>query len=84
MLDLDIPIKGPEFFSVYEIYGELGKGAYGVVRMGVNKKTGEKVAIKYYPKKHLHEMNRQTNLEREINILAGLIHPIIAKLIEAI
>lgn len=52
--------------------------------MGVNKKTVEKVAIQYSPKKHLHEMNRQTNLEREINIQAGLNHPVIAKLIEAI
>jgi serine/threonine protein kinase len=49
--------------------------------MGINKKSGEKVAIKFYPKKNLDEMNRLKNLEREINILAGLNHPIIAKLI---
>jgi MAP/microtubule affinity-regulating kinase len=66
------------------MYGELGKGAYGLVRMGINKKTGEKVAVKLYHKKHLDEMNRLKNLEREINILAELDHPVIAKLIEAI
>jgi serine/threonine protein kinase len=46
----------------YEMYGELGKGAYGLVHMGINKKTGEKVAIKLYHKKHLDEMNRLKNL----------------------
>lgn len=62
LLNLQISIRGPEALSEYEIYGELGKGAYGVVRMGVSKKSGEKVAIKFYPKKHLDEMNRLKNL----------------------
>lgn len=44
------------------MFGELGKGAYGVVKMGVSKKSGEKVAIKFYPKKHLDELNRLINL----------------------
>jgi MAP/microtubule affinity-regulating kinase len=52
--------------------------------MGVNKRSGDKVAIKLYHKKHLDEMNRLKNLEREINILSELNYPVIAKLIEAI
>jgi MAP/microtubule affinity-regulating kinase len=48
----------------YEIFGELGKGAYGVVRMGVDKRTNEKIAIKIYEKKRLDEPNKIKNLER--------------------
>ena len=37
----------------YEIYGELGKGAYGVVRMAYDKIRNDKVAIKIYEKKKI-------------------------------
>jgi len=30
------------------LFGELGKGAYGIVRMGMDKRIGQKVAIKVY------------------------------------
>lgn len=40
ILNLTIPIKGEEEMKKYEIFGELGKGAYGIVRMGVDKRTG--------------------------------------------
>lgn len=46
----------------YEIFGQLGKGAYGVVRMGVQKKSGEKIAIKIYEKKRIDEPNKVKNL----------------------
>ncbi len=46
----------------YEIFGELGKGAYGIVRMGVDKRTGEKIAIKIYEKKKIDEPNKVKNL----------------------
>lgn len=52
--------------------------------MGIDKRTGEKVAIKVYEKKRLDEPNKIKNLEREINILTLLNHPVIAKLIEGI
>ena len=62
----------------------MGKGAYGTVRMGLDKRTNEKIAIKIYEKKRVDEPNKVKNLEREINILAELSHPTIAKLIEVI
>ena len=68
----------------YEIFGELGKGAYGVVRMGVEKKNGQKIAIKIYEKNKIDQPNKVKNLEREINLLAELEHSTIAKLMEAI
>lgn len=70
--------------SHYEIYGELGKGAYGIVRMGLDKRTNTKIAIKIYEKKRLDEPNKIKNLERQINILAELSHDTIAKLIDVV
>ena len=55
-----------------------------MVKMGLNKRTNEKVAIKIYEKRRLDEPNKLRNLEREINILAKLNHPVIARLVEAI
>jgi hypothetical protein len=38
MLNLIVPVKTEEEMNHYEIYGELGKGAYGIVRMGLDKR----------------------------------------------
>ena len=84
MLNLIVPIKSEEEKNNYEIYGELGKGAYGIVKMGMDKRTNEKIAVKIYEKKRLDEPNKVKNLEREINILAELSHPTIAKLLDVI
>lgn len=39
LLNLIVPVKSEEELANYEIYGELGKGAYGIVRMGLDKRT---------------------------------------------
>lgn len=83
-LNVEIVMKGEDELKNYTIYEELGKGAYGVVKMGINKKTNEKVAIKIYEKKKIDEPNKIKNLEREINVMSKLENPIIARLIEAI
>lgn len=61
-LNLKVQLKQEEELKKYEIFGELGKGAYGLVRMGVNKKTNEKIAIKIYEKKRIDEPNKVKNL----------------------
>ncbi len=48
LLNLIVPIKPEEEMNNYEIFGELGKGAYGTVRMGLDKRNNEKIAIKIY------------------------------------
>lgn len=40
ILKLSISIKDEVELKKYEIYGELGKGAYGIVKMGLDKSTG--------------------------------------------
>ena len=52
----------------YEVEGVAGKGTFGVVYFGVNKQTGEKIAVKkvFQDKKYKN---------REHTILKLLIHP---------
>ncbi|CAM6001181.1 unnamed protein product [Sphagnum balticum] len=39
LLNLVVAVRGEEEMANYEIFGELGKGAYGVVRMGVDRRN---------------------------------------------
>lgn len=66
------------------MYEELGKGAYGTVRMAYDKENKQKVAVKIYEKWRLDEPNKIKNIEREIVIQTKLSHPTIARIIETI
>jgi serine/threonine protein kinase len=46
-------MKTEEALAKYELHGELGKGAYGIVRMAIEKNTKEKYAVKIYEKGRL-------------------------------
>eukprot|EP01103_Thecamoeba_quadrilineata_P010528 TRINITY_DN229_c0_g3_i1.p1 TRINITY_DN229_c0_g3~~TRINITY_DN229_c0_g3_i1.p1 ORF type:complete len:784 (+),score=170.24 TRINITY_DN229_c0_g3_i1:73-2424(+) len=58
----------------YDLKQELGKGTFSVVRLGINKKTGKKSAIKIINKKITNIETKQM-LETEINILQRVDHP---------
>jgi calcium/calmodulin-dependent protein kinase I len=60
--------------SVYEMKQELGKGAFSVVYLAVNKNTGEKVAIKIIDK-HETKQEDQKRLKTEVEILKRVKHP---------
>ena len=59
---------------------QLGEGTFGYVRLGVNKQTNEKVAIKILEKKKILEYEDKIRVEREIKILKSLRHPNIVHL----
>jgi serine/threonine protein kinase len=40
-------------FDFYDVKESLGKGKFGLVKAGVHKKTGKKVAIKIMSKKEM-------------------------------
>ena len=63
---------------------KIGEGAYGIVKIGQNLQTGEKVAIKIYDKVKLKISKNVKMIEREINILKTLKHPNVLQLISAI
>lgn len=68
----------------YEMGKILGKGAYAVVKIGVNLLDKEKYAIKSYDKYKLREPHRRRNIRREIQVMKMLDHTNIVKMYEAI
>ena len=67
-------MKNNDFLSDYEIKETLGKGTFSIVKLGINKITNEKVAIKILKKKKMQKNKDKLRLEREINILKRLHH----------
>ena len=73
-----------EIICEFIIKEKLGEGAFGSVRLGINKQTGEKVAIKILEKSRLTRNEDKIRLEREIEILKKLKHPNIVQLYSVI
>ena len=67
-------MKNDDFLSDYEIKETIGKGTFSVVKLGINKITKEKVAIKILKKKKMQKSKDKSRLEREISILKRLNH----------
>lgn len=67
--------------DIYTIGEEIGRGAFSVVKQGINKKTGVKYAIKYIEKRHVVEKHIE-QLKREIEIMKKVDNPNILRLVE--
>ena len=62
------------FFDSYEMIHDIGNGKFGLVKLGMNLITKEKVAIKIIKKKDLKEEDIQL-IQNEIEILKINKHP---------
>ena len=62
----------------------IGTGSYASVKLGIDKSTNRKVAIKIYDKFKLLDPQKRKNVQREIAILEKMNHPCIIKLVETI
>ena len=58
----------------YSIKQIIGKGTFSIVKLGVDKITGEKVAIKILNKNKILNENDAERVDREINILKNVNH----------
>lgn len=70
----------------YDVRVSLGSGNFGTVQMGINRTTGEKVAVKSIDKKKLYQQSssfRKTTFMDEFNIMKRLSHPNIVKVYDA-
>jgi len=65
--------------ELYEIKGNLGKGKFGQVKLGIHKVSGKQVAIKIINKKYVKDMEFE-QIKSEIDILKIAKHPNIIKL----
>ena len=70
------------FSDYYELQKVIGEGAYGIVYLGINKKTGEKVAIKTIDKVKISNLKSKEYIMNEIDILKKCYHPNIVRLLD--
>ena len=74
----------PNILSQYELKYTIGKGTFSKVKLGINKQTKEKVAIKILEKSKIKNLNDLTRLKREIHILKNFSHINLIKTYEII
>eukprot|EP00826_Nyctotherus_ovalis_P046624 TRINITY_DN5292_c0_g2_i1.p1 TRINITY_DN5292_c0_g2~~TRINITY_DN5292_c0_g2_i1.p1 ORF type:complete len:270 (-),score=45.66 TRINITY_DN5292_c0_g2_i1:36-845(-) len=68
----------------YVLKEQIGKGAYSIVKMGIKKPDGTKMAIKIYEQFKLLDKHKKQSTKNEIAILKKLSHPSVVKFYESI
>ena len=71
-----------KFSDLYEIKEVIGKGKFGVVNLGIHKKTGQQVAIKILNKANIKTPEDKELVRIEIGILKLCHHPNIIRLLD--
>lgn len=70
----------PSYVGMYNVGALLGCGAFGEVRLGTNKLTDEKVALKFLRKAEIQSMGAAERTSTEIQCLTTLNHRNIIRL----
>lgn len=76
------------YFSIFiivirfDLVRKLGQGTYGKVQLGVNKETGQEVAIKTIKKAKIETEADLIRIRREIQIMSSVRHPNIIHIYE--
>ena len=73
-------IEEKDLLSEYNIMGIIGKGTFSIVKLGENKLTKEKVAIKILEKRRIKSKEEFIRINREIEMLKSLNHPNVIKI----
>ena len=71
-----------KFSDLYEMKEVIGKGKFGVVNLGIHKKTGQQVAIKILNKENIKTTEDKELVRIEIEILKLCHHPNIVRLLD--
>ncbi|CAG9115447.1 unnamed protein product [Plutella xylostella] len=69
-------------FRRFDIVRKLGQGTYGKVQLGINKKTGQEVAIKTIKKCKIESEADLVRIRREVQIMSSVRHPNIVHIYE--
>lgn len=70
------------FLRRFDIIKKLGQGTYGKVQLGINKETGQEVAIKTIKKCKIETEADLIRIRREIQIMSSVQHPNIIHIYE--
>ena len=71
-----------KFSDLYEMKEVIGKGKFGVVNLGIHKKTGQQGAIKILNKENIKTLEDKELVQIEIGILKLCHHPNIVRLLD--
>lgn len=71
-------------FIRFDIIKKLGQGTYGKVQLGINKETGQEVAIKTIKKSKIESEADLVRIRREIQIMSSVQHPNIIHIYEGL
>ncbi|KAH8257740.1 hypothetical protein KR038_009044, partial [Drosophila bunnanda] len=66
----------------FDIIKKLGQGTYGKVQLGINKETGQEVAIKTIKKCKIEAEADLVRIRREVQIMSSVYHPNIIHIYE--
>ena len=66
----------------FDIIKKLGQGTYGKVQLGINKETGQEVAIKTIKKCKIETDADLIRIRREVQIMSSVQHPNIIHIYE--
>lgn len=66
----------------FDIIKKLGQGTYGKVQLGINKETGQEVAIKTIKKCKITTDADLVRIRREVQIMSSVQHPNIIHIYE--
>ena len=80
ILNIKNSIGYSQLTDYYQIIEEIGKGKFALVKLGINKKTNQKVAIKIIKKSSLVTNKDEELIRTEIDILKLCHHPNIIQL----
>lgn len=70
------------FFFRFDLIKKLGQGTYGKVQLGINKETGQEVAIKTIKKCKIETDADLIRIRREVQIMSSVQHPNIIHIYE--
>lgn len=69
-------------FEDYKIIQQIGKGGFAVVKLAVHLPTKTQVAIKVIPKSNIHDADKESKFEKEVNLIKSIDHPFVAEFFE--
>lgn len=67
----------------YTLGPSIGQGSFAVVRLGVNRETGERVAVKVLEKRRFFSEEAFTSLHVEVEMLRSMVHPNVVRVLDA-
>ncbi|GAV51762.1 hypothetical protein ZYGR_0AF02330 [Zygosaccharomyces rouxii] len=70
-------------FDKYLLERELGSGHYATVKEGINKQTGEVVAVKIFHPQQNDDQKKSNQFKEETDILMRVHHPNIVKMLDS-